>query len=112
MSSTVYYGTATNPSGGAAIATSGSLSAGKYVVTASTQLTGTVAAGDLNNMQLQVGATVVGKLLTVIPVATGNQVNPPVTVDVPASTAVTVNAVGAASGVSAVYAAQIVATIA
>jgi hypothetical protein len=63
-------------------------------------------------MQLQVGATVVGALLTVIPTATGTQANTPVTVDVPAATAVTVNATAAASGASAVYKAQIVATVA
>ena len=63
-------------------------------------------------MQLQVGATVTGALLTVIPTATGAQANPPVVVDVPSGTAVTVNAAAAASGASAVDKAQIVATVA
>lgn len=112
MSSVVAFNTATNPTAGTAVASTGNLGPGKYTVTVTTQLSGTTAAGDLNNLQLQVGATVVGTLLTVIPTATGAQLCPPVVVDVPAATAITVNAIGNASGASVVYKAQIVATVA
>lgn len=111
MSSTISYATATNPAAAGAVATTGALGPGKYVVTVTTNLTGTIQAGDLNNMQLQVGATVIGRLLAAA-TAGLNTANPPVTVDVPAGTAITVNAVGNASNVAAVYGAQIVAAIA
>lgn len=112
MSSVLVTGSQANPTAGTAVATTGTVGPGKYVVTATTQLSGTTAAGDLNNMQLQVGATVIGPLLTVVPTATGSQPNPPVTVDVPqAGAAITVNAVANASGASVVYKAQIVATV-
>lgn len=102
----------TNPSAAAAVATTGTLGQGKYVVVVTTILGGTTAAADLNNMQLQVGTTVIGPLLTVVPTATGYQLNPPVTVDVPgAGAAITVNAIGNASGASVTYRAQILATV-
>ena len=112
MSSVVAVGSATNPAGGGQVATTGTVGGGKYTVTVVTNPTGTIAAGDLNNMQLQVGATVIGKLL-VVATAGSTTASPPVVVDVPqAGAAITVNAVGAASGASAVYNAQIVATVA
>ena len=109
MTSTSYLGAgATAPAGGTALTTTGTLSAGMYGVTVTTFLSGTTAAGDLNNMQLQVGATVIGPLLTVIPTATGYQLNPQFEVLVPAGgAAITVNAIGAGT-VSAKYQAHIV----
>ena len=109
MTSTSYLGAgATAPAGGTAITTTGSQSAGMYGVTVTTSLTGTTAAGDLHNMQLQVGATVIGPLLTVIPTATGVYQNPQFEVLVPSGgAAITVNAIGAGTA-AAVYKAHIV----
>lgn len=111
MSTVIAYSTATNPGAGAAVVTTGSVGGGKYTVVVTTNPTGTIAAGDLNNVQLQVGATVIGRLL--MPATAGTvTASPPIVVDVPqAGAAISVNAVGAASGASAVYGAQIVATV-
>lgn len=114
MTSTVVFAKATNPSAGGSVAATGNLSdlgltSNRWRVVVTTNLTGTIAAGDLNNMQLQVGATVIGPL-AVNPTANTYTQNPPIEVDVPDQTAVSVTAIGNASGASAVYGAQIVAT--
>ena len=113
MSSVIAYNTATNPAGGGQVVATATLNGpAKYTVTVTTNPTGTIAAGDLNNVQLQVGATVIGRLLMAA-TAGSTWTNPPVVVDVPgAGAAISVNATGAASGASAVYGAQIVATVA
>lgn len=102
-------GSAVNPTAGTAVVATSSLPAGRYEVSAATACTGTVAAGDLNNVQLQVGATVIGPLLQS---ATANILwqNQKVIVPVPVGGAtISVNAVGNASGVSVTYNAQLVA---
>lgn len=105
--SKVAYGTATAPGAGAAVATLAAPGAGKYRIQVIPGYGGT--ADVLDNMQLQVGATVIGKLI-VQPVANGAPVlHVFPRVDVPAGQAITVNAV-AAGGVSTVFRAQIVAT--
>ena len=113
MASTVVLGSISNPGTGVLItgATTGTVLGGVYQVTVTTQLSGTTVAADLNNMQLQVGATVIGPLLTVIPTATGAQLNPTMIVTVPpGGAAITVNCGGGTSGASAVYKALMVVT--
>ncbi len=109
MTDVLVAGSVTNPAAAAAIATTASLGAGRYLVAVATAPTGTlVGAGDLNNIQLQVGAVVVGPLLMA---ATAGVLWPnlPVEVSVPIGGAtVSVTAIGNASGVSAVYNAQLV----
>jgi len=108
VSDLVVYGSATDPAEGASVASTGTLPAGRYRVTVTTVTTGTVAAGDLNNVQLQVGSTVVGTLLQVA-TAGSNFTNSPIEVNVPVGgAAISVTAVADASGDSAVYNAQIV----
>jgi|SRR5271170_253001 len=100
---------ATNPLAAAAIVTTASLPAGRYEVLAATACTGTVAAGDLNNVQLQVGETVIGTLLQA-PVANTLWPNQKVTVSVPVGgAAISVNAIANASGALVTYNAQLVA---
>lgn len=56
-------GSKANPQLGDTVVTTATLPAGRYKVSAATACTGTVAAGDLNNVQLVVGSTVIGTLL-------------------------------------------------
>jgi hypothetical protein len=108
VSDLVVYGSATDPSTGGAVVATSSLAGGRYNAIAVTMPTGTVAAGDLNNVQLQVGATVVGNLI-MIPTANTTFTNPSIEVSVPAAgAAISVNAVAGASGASAVYNALLV----
>ncbi len=86
-----------NPQLGDTIVTTASLPYGRYRVQAATAPTGTVAAGDLNNVQLQVGATVIGTLLQA---ATANILwqNQAVVVNVPvAGAAILITAVANSS---------------
>ena len=108
MADIVKEGSATAPTAGAAIVTTGALSPGRYLASVSGMLTGTVvAATDVDNIQLQVGATVVGVDL-LVPVTATAFANPPVEVQVPeGGAAVTVNAVAGGS-VAAVYNVQLV----
>lgn len=108
MTDVLVSNSATNPLAGGTIAATASLPAGRYMVAVATAPTGTlVGAGDLNNVQLQVGAVVIGTLLMA---ATAGVLwpNMPVEVSVPVGGAtISVTAVGNASGVSAVYNAQL-----
>lgn len=85
--STVVYGNLTVTSAGQQIVATPALPPGQYSVVASIDLGGTPTASDANNVQLQVGATVVGTLLNssssgvIVP-------NPPIIVTVPAGGAV------------------------
>ena len=109
MSSTLAYGTATDPSAAGSVAATGSLPAGRYVVVVTTRPTGTLTSGDLDNVQLQVGSTVIGTLLQ-NDTAGSAVTSAPVTVEFTSASVISVTAVADASGVAAVYAAQIVAT--
>jgi hypothetical protein len=109
MKSTLAYGTATNPSAGGTVAATGTLPSGRYTVVVTTRPTGTVQAGDLDNVQLQAGAAVIGTLLQ--NATAGSAVtSAPVTVEFTTAAAISVTAVANASQSSAVYGAQIVAT--
>lgn len=109
MKSTLAYGTATNPSAGGSVAATGTLPSGRYIVTVTTRPSGTIAAGDLDNVQLQSGATVIGTLLQTATAGVA-VTSAPITVEFTTAATISVTAVGNASGSSAVYGAQIVAT--
>lgn len=94
-------GTVTAPAAGAAIATTGALAAGNYEVNVFV----TTSATDVENMELKVGATVIGP----IPENIGAGVLTEFRVLNPAGVAITVNAI--ANGTAAVvYTATIVYT--
>lgn len=94
-------GTATAPVAGTAVATTGALTAGNYNVSVFVFTSGT----DVENMQLQVGATVLGP----IPENIGVGVLTTFRVANPTGAAITVNAIG--NGTTAiVYTATIVYT--
>ena len=106
----VEYGTHSAPTAGTAIATTGTLPAGDYRVTVYAIMTGTVvAATDINNIQLQVGASAISTL-SFIPNANTETTEPPMTVNVPHGGAtISVTAVANAS-VSVVYSVMLVVT--
>lgn len=109
MESTLAYGTATNPSASGAVAATGTLPSGRYIVVVTTRPTGTLTSGDLDNVQLQTGATVIGTLLQ--DDTAGEAVtSAPITVEFLTAGTISVTAVGDASSSDAVYGAQIVAT--
>src|SRR5689334_13025558 len=96
-------GSVTNPGAGATIASVTIATGGVYEVTITFFLSGTIAAGDANNLKLQQNAV---NVLTPIPVpAVANSYPHPVTVVVSAvaTDVLKVVAIGAASGASAVY---------
>lgn len=101
-------GSVTNPGALATIATIAAVPAGAWQVAVTVFLSGTVTVVDQNNMQLNFG----GAANPVI--AYPGVVNSPVTftdvIELPAAHAVTVQSIGAASGVSAVYNAELVLT--
>ncbi len=104
--SLVAYGTATGPGAGVAIATLAAPGAGEYEIQVTPGYGAT--AGPMDNMQLQIGATVVGKLIVQAAVNGAPVVHRFPRLAVPAATAITVNQVGADA--AGVYRAQIVAT--
>ena len=110
-------GTATDPAAGAniasisaasltAVAPGGSL----WTVNWQVGLQGTVTSGDANNMAIVSNLST--KATAIYPGTDGNYPQLPVSFVVPSSAGINVQAVAAASGASAVYAAQIVATCA
>lgn len=110
-------GTATNPGAGGTIATisAAALTAlspggGLYQIQWLASLQGTVAAGDANNMRLTSPAGT-GVENGIFPGVAGSYPQEPVTLFVPAGQSINVQAIGAASGASAVYGAQISATL-
>lgn len=109
--SIVAYGKQANPTAGTAIASATGLAAGRYSVVVTTDMNGTlVGTTDDNNIQLTVGSTIIGQLI-----ADGYNayplVNTAIKVSVPsANGTIAVKAINNASGASAVYAAEIVAT--
>lgn len=99
-------GSATNPGAGGTVATVTPAVAGVYLINWTVGLEGTVTAADANNMELTVGASIiqVAEFPGVVGEYTQTQLGP---ITVPAGSAVKVKAVGAASGVSAIYTADI-----
>lgn len=106
-------GSATNPTANAVIATVAIPSAGLWEITVYAFLSGTIAAGDLSNMQVRQNATVRFNALPLPAVAATTSSVPPFTMVVKCSVndTVSVNAVGAASGAAAVYNAGLVARL-
>lgn len=90
-------GQAAAPGAGAAVATTAGLPAGTYLVHWSVTQSGAIAAGDVQNMQLMIGATVVAVAMT--SATAGAPVpQPDVQVVVPAGNPVlAVKAIGAAT---------------
>lgn len=100
-------GSVTAPGAGAVIATTIALTGGTYDVQVMTDYGGTPAAAEtFNNMQLRVGATVIGPVFT-SPGTLAVPVNQRFILIVPGATAITVNAVNA-GGAAAVYQALII----
>lgn len=98
----------TNPGAFATIATTNSLPAGTYSVTATVYVSGTVTAADANNMEF------FGTGIATTKIAYPGVANTPVTLTANITTtgagAIGVQSIGAASGVSAIYNASIVVT--
>lgn len=106
VGSVMAYASVATPAAGAAVASTGALAAGVYQVSVNVNLQGAPAASDINNLQLQVGATVIGTLK--VANAAGSHIqNPLITVQVPAGAAITANAIVLGVGT---YDVQIVAT--
>lgn len=105
-------GQVTNPTAGTAIVTLASVPAGQYQASVFADFNGTLAAGDLDNMQFQVGATVIRQLAANITSAGSAEnafVNSIITVP-PGGATLSVNAIANASGATAGYRAQIILT--
>ncbi len=100
------YGNATGPGAGVAFATLVAPGASFYEIRVTPGYGGT--AGPMDNMQLQVGATVISKLVVQAAVNGAPVLHVFKRVFVPAGQAITVNQVGADA--AGVYRAQIVAT--
>jgi len=95
---------------GTTIATTGTLPPGTYTVYVNISTSGTVTTADANNMQLLIGATVIGTLMNSNSGANTPFPNGPFVVIVPAAgAAILVKSVGAGSG-TATYNADIIAT--
>lgn len=106
-------GSATNPGAGANVVATATLPPGVYEVRLRIVLAGTLAAADRNNLKLIHGSTLVTNLINT-PVADAIQdyFLPRVTVGSGGvGEVLAVAAIGAASGASAVYHAQIIATL-
>jgi hypothetical protein len=98
---TGYTGSVTGPAAGAAIVTTGALTAGEYNVTVQSLMGGTTAGADANNLELEVNGVVVTALEN--PSTSGLEWTasfPAITVE--AGQAITVNAIGAGTG-TAIY---------
>jgi hypothetical protein len=107
--SIVGQNSSTDPGAGGIICTASGLTAGvEYGVQWTVTLEGTVTSGDANNMQLT-GTGLNAAPTAYYPGAVGTYQQIPVTVT-PAVASLQVKAIAAASGASAVYAAQIIAT--
>src|SRR6476620_6889385 len=105
-------GSVAAPTAGTAIATiaSGSLPAGLYDLDITIGMSGTLAAADVSNMELRVGATTVLSKMAYTSTATSNPVAKFFFQCAPDGTqAITINATGAATA-SSLYSATIVAT--
>ena len=105
--STTVSGQQTSPGAAATIAATGTLPAGTYLVQWTAVLSGTLGAGDANNLQLTNGATQVATSLNAG--AAGTYVQQSATVVVPAGGAIVAVKSIAAATVGGVYAAQLTA---
>jgi hypothetical protein len=108
---------ATNPGAGAVIASiSGAVltalapNGGLWQIAWTPALQGTVAAADANNMRLTSPLSTTLEVGEFPPVV-GNYPQEPIQVLIPAGQGLNVQAIGAASGAAAIYAAQVVATL-
>lgn len=105
--STTVSGQQTSPGAGATIAATAALPAGTYLVSWTVVLSGTLGAGDANNLQLTNGATQVATSLNAG--AAGTYIQQQATVVIPAGGAIVAVKSIAAATVGGVYAAQITA---
>lgn len=98
-------GSATNPTAATAITSITIPAAGMWEVQVWAFFSGTIAAGDLNNMNVKQGATVRWTALPLVAAAATTQPQTPFTLVLACNTGdvVSVTAVGNASGASAVY---------
>lgn len=109
MSTTVKYGTKTNPQAGDTVVSAGGLTAGRYRVIVQTLMSGTIAAGDVNNVQL-IGSD--GGTVSVLLTAGAANVaisSPTINLSVSSGGTIAVKAVANASGTGAIYGAVLVA---
>lgn len=108
--SIVKYGTKTNPQAGDAVVSSGNLTAGRYRIVVVTKPSGTVAAGDADNVQLlnTTGGTV--SVLMTSKTADSPTTSPDIWLDFHTAGTVSVVAVANGSGTAAVYGAMMVLT--
>lgn len=105
------YGTATGPIAAAAISTiaAGSLPAGYYKIQVGVRIDGTLATADRDNFIIKAGATTIRQILCSDVADSGNIINVEMYRTLDGSTALTVNALGAATA-TAVMSATITAT--
>lgn len=108
--SIVKYGTKTNPQAGDTVVNTGKLTAGRYRIQVLTKGTGTIAAGDTDNVQLLDAS---GGTVTVLMASKTADLainNPEIWLNVATAGTVSVVAVANGSGTAAIYGAMIVAT--
>lgn len=110
MQSIVKYGSKTNPQAGDTIVSSGNLTAGKYRVVVATRPTGTIAAGDADNVQLLNPSGGTLSVFMMNATAGSQLVSPEVRMEFTTGGTVALVAVANASGVAAVYNAQLILT--
>lgn len=108
--SVVKYGTKTNAQAGDVVVGSGKLTAGRYKIQVLAKLTGTIAAGDTDNIQLldTSGGTV--SVLMASKTADLSVLSPEIWTEFHTAGTINVVAVANASGTAAIYGAMIVAT--
>lgn len=98
-------GSVTSPGTFTNIVAAAGVAAGVYMVTVTTQLTGTTAVADLNNMRLVMGP---GNSIPLAAIPGGSTVNGPFLVTVPVSTqSLIIQSAGATPTTGAVYSGQI-----
>ena len=99
-----WEGSVTDPGANAGIVNTTTLPAGTYQITVSAYLSGTVAAGDANNMRVFYGAT---SSLILMPAVANAPVTVTLTVSLSSPGQVSVNANNAGSGAAVIYNAAI-----
>lgn len=100
-------GSVTDPGASAGIVNTNTLPPGTYQVTVTAYLSGTVAAGDANNMRVFYGGT---SLALLLPAVANSPVTFSFTAYLSASGQISVNAINAGSGAAVVYNASVTAT--
>lgn len=107
FASVVTYGGTAAPGTASTIAATSTLPAGQYRCTVTAYVSGTAAAGDLNNLQLLVGGTASGRLM-LVPVINTIFQNPPITVSFADPASVIAVGCPGAAGATSTYNVQMV----